>query len=85
MASGVPCVATDVGDSSFIIGDTGLVVSPKDPHALADAWERILCLSAEERLSLGGRARQRIQELFSIGEITRRYEDVYRQILEING
>jgi glycosyltransferase involved in cell wall biosynthesis len=85
MASGVPCVATDVGDCSFIIGDTGLVVSPKDPQALADAWERILCLSAEERLSLGGRARQRIQELFSIGEITRRYEDVYRQILEING
>ena len=84
MACGVPCVATDVGDSSFLIGDTGMVVPPKDPQALANAWERLLRLSVEERLNLGERARQRIQQLFSIVQVARRYEDLYEQILEVN-
>jgi glycosyltransferase involved in cell wall biosynthesis len=84
MACGVPCVATDVGDSSFLIGDTGMVVPPKDPQALADGWERLLSLSAEERLSLGERARQRILQLFSIVQIARRYEDLYDQIVDVN-
>lgn len=79
MACGVPCVATDVGNSSFLIGDTGLVVSPKDP-ALADAWERILNLGSEDRSTLGERAREHIQQLFSIVQITRRYEDLYEQV-----
>jgi glycosyltransferase involved in cell wall biosynthesis len=73
-----------VGDSSFLIGDTGMVVPPKDPQALADAWERLLRLSVEERLNLGERARQRIQHLFSIVQVARRYEDLYEQILEVN-
>ncbi len=82
MSCGIPCVATDVGDSSFLIGDTGLVVPPKDPQALADAWERILSLSAEERLTLGEQARQRIQQLFSISQVARRYEVLYEQVLD---
>jgi glycosyltransferase involved in cell wall biosynthesis len=81
MACGVPCVATDIGDSSFLIGDTGMVVPPKDPQALADAWERLFHLSVEERLALGERARQRIQQLFSIVQIAQRYEDLYEQIM----
>ena len=84
MACGVPCVATDVGDSSYIIGDTGMVVPPKDPQALADAWVGLLSLSVEERLALGERARQRIQQLFSIAQITRRYEDLYEQVVQVN-
>ena len=42
MACGVPCVVTNVGDSAWVVGNTGEVVPPKDPVALKNAIERLL-------------------------------------------
>ena len=41
MACGIPCVVTDVGDSALIVGDVGLVVSPKNSQALAAALQQL--------------------------------------------
>ncbi|MDO8311687.1 MAG: glycosyltransferase, partial [Sideroxyarcus sp.] len=45
MACGVPCAVTDVGDSAYIVGDTGCVVASGDMRGLAAALEELLALS----------------------------------------
>lgn len=81
MATGVPCVATDVGDSKHLVADTGLIVPPRDCAALAEAIGRILDLDPDTRAALGDRARQRILDDYSIQEVVRRYDQLYRDLL----
>lgn len=68
MACGTPCVSTDVGDASHIIGNTGWIAQPSNSSALAKAIK--LALEARknayewsERALL---ARKRIVENFSL-------------------
>lgn len=77
MACGVPCAATDVGDSSLIIGPTGRIVPPREPSALAAAWSGLWALGPAGRRRLGDDARRRIKEMFDLDTITRRYEALY--------
>jgi glycosyltransferase involved in cell wall biosynthesis len=60
MACGVPCVVTDVGDSALIVGETGIVVPPKDPLALADGWRSMLKRLNNKSYSIKEMARARI-------------------------
>ena len=61
MACGVPCVATDVGDSSLVIGDAGQLVPPKDPAALKTAMQKVLGTKPS-----AAEIRRRIVEHFSL-------------------
>jgi glycosyltransferase involved in cell wall biosynthesis len=60
MACGVPCVVTDVGDSAIIVGETGVIVPPKDPQALADGWRSMLIRMNDKSYSIKEMARMRI-------------------------
>ena len=82
MASGIPCVVTDVGDSARIVGETGRVVPHSNPEALAAAWQEILELSAEKRLELGRQAQAHILENFDIKRIVEKYQDLYLSVVE---
>ena len=78
MACGVPCVVTDVGDSALIVGDTGIVVPPKDPGALALAWKELIEIGGHKRQKLGDNARLRIRDNFSLPSVVKRYEELYK-------
>jgi glycosyltransferase involved in cell wall biosynthesis len=80
MACGLPAVATDVGDAKLIIGDTGLVVPPENPDALAAAIRQLAGESAGARAERGSRARARIAENFTLEHAIRRYVELYASL-----
>lgn len=75
MACGIPCVATAVGDTAEIIGDTGLVVPPKEPIALATGCLQMLADP------LNGQ-RQRIIDLFSLERMIEHYRQLYEGLVK---
>jgi glycosyltransferase involved in cell wall biosynthesis len=80
MASGVPCVATNVGDAALILGDTGAIVPVGDMRALAARMADMLALPQVERRRLGGRARARVMSEFNLEVMANRYLEVYADV-----
>ena len=79
MASGLPVVATDVGDVARLLdhGRAGLLVAPRDPDALAAALAALLT-SPQQRADLGRRARARVEAQFSAAATTAAIDRLYR-------
>jgi glycosyltransferase involved in cell wall biosynthesis len=85
MACGVPCVVTDVGDAHAIVGETGRVVPPADPEALARAWAELLACPEEQRRALGAAARERIAACFSLEQVVDQYEALWEELAAGSG
>lgn len=82
MATGVPCVTTDVGDAAAIVGDTGWVVPPLNSDALARALIEAIETPPEELRALGAAARARIEDEFSIASVVAKYIALYERLIE---
>lgn len=83
MACATPCVVTDVGDSALIVGQTGVVVRPAAPDALAEAWRHLIQCGAEVRRDLGTMARRRVQRYFGLQLVSERYHSMYMQLATV--
>jgi glycosyltransferase involved in cell wall biosynthesis len=78
MASGLPVVATQVGGNAELVreGETGVLVPPGDPVALAAALRRYLRDPALRRAHAQA-ARERATASFSMEAMVRAYLGVY--------
>lgn len=78
MASGLPAVATAVGGNVEVVVDreTGLLVPPSRPDALADAIDAVLSDAERARL-MGLAGRRRVEERFDLGRTIAAYEALY--------
>jgi len=81
MAAGLPVVVTRVGGMTDLVrdGETGLVVPPADPEALAAALVRVLS-DSDLRAALG-RAARRYAERFSWDKVAAGLEGTYRRLV----
>jgi len=79
MSCGIPCTVTDVGDSAWLIGDSGMVVPPRNHEALCEAWLKMIRMGSEKRRALGEKARKRIEDYFSIQMIVQKYKQLYEE------
>jgi glycosyltransferase involved in cell wall biosynthesis len=80
MATGLAVVATHVGGNPEVVmpDETGLLVAPRSPAALAGAM--LTLLRAPDKTRQMGRAgRARVEREFDIRNVVASYEDLYCQ------
>jgi len=79
MASGLPCISTNVGDAKYIVQDLGSIVPPRNAQALADAILAYTQKSDAEKQALKQANRERVEQNFSIATVSRQYMQVWSQ------
>jgi glycosyltransferase involved in cell wall biosynthesis len=82
MASGVPCVATDVGDSSHIVDNTGIIVQPSNSEELENGLLTMLLMTKDERVAMAKAARARIESVFALPGIVDQYAKYYYALVK---
>ncbi len=83
MACGRPVVATKVGGvpEAVLDGETGILVSPKNPDALAQATLKLLMNRALAK-GMGQAGRRRVEKYFSIDRMVKETEKVYNNLIQ---
>ncbi len=81
-AASLPVVATDVGGCPEVVrdGETGFLVPPRDPKAMADAISRLV-IDENLRTAFGNRAVEVAKSEFDIRRLADQTAALYREIL----
>ncbi|MBV2356272.1 GT4 family glycosyltransferase PelF [Streptomyces sp. J2-1] len=79
MSCGRATVSTDVGGVREAVGDTGLVVPPRDPGAMARAAVTLLTDPARRR-AMGEAARLRVVEQFTLRQTIDTFRGIYLEL-----
>lgn len=82
MSAAVPVIATGVGGNAELLREgRGLLVEPDDAGALARAMESAL-LNPNGRKAMAERAKEFALQNFRLEDVSRRYEELYQELLE---
>jgi len=82
MEAGIPVVGTRVGAIPEVVtdGETGLIVTPRDPDALATGLVRLL-RHPDVAAEMGLAGRRRLTEVFGMKKAVTAHEDLYKELL----
>lgn len=72
-------IATDCGGSKEVMGNTGILVPPQDSEALAQALKEAVDKTPLEIKANNSKARQRVEELFSLEKSVQNWLNLYEQ------
>ncbi|MEZ9328887.1 glycosyltransferase [Vibrio breoganii] len=81
MACGVPVVSTDVGDASYIVGNTGWIVPSNSPVDLCEAMSECASLKTNNIDSwnqLKVKAKTRVKQNFSIEHMVSQFNQAWK-------
>ena len=83
LASGVPVVASDVGDNRKLVidGETGYLCDPKAPETIGEAILRIHDMPAGEKRAIGRRARAHAEALLSPQRLATNYSALIERLV----
>lgn len=80
MSAGLVPITTDVGDARVIVGETGVVIPPRDSDALVTALAAEADLSPQDRARRGALARRRIEQEFALSKSVDAFERLYASL-----
>lgn len=82
MACGLPCVATDVGDSALIVCDIGIIVPPNQPQKLAEGLLKMIAKIENNKTAISKQARQFIIDMYKTEKMVSHTESVLNEIVQ---
>ncbi|MBU1118718.1 glycosyltransferase [Patescibacteria group bacterium] len=82
MSSGNAIITTNTGSIPEVVGDAAYLIGPSDPYLLGQKVE-FLHSNLDERMRLGGVARRRALEHFSLELISERFKEIFQKLLYI--
>jgi glycosyltransferase involved in cell wall biosynthesis len=85
MACGLPTVATEYPGVRAVVdeGETGLLVTPGDPEAVAGALRELVAAGPDGRRRLGAAGRAKAERLWSWPRLLDRMDDAYAEAIEV--
>jgi len=86
-ASKLPIVATDVGGNRDLVldGESGFIVPPENPKALAKGMIALNEMQREERELMGVKGYEYVKEHYDLERITKEWEEIYHNLLVRKG
>ena len=80
MSSGLPCIATDVGDCVRLLGSQEQVKAVGDASSISDAICAIAALSTKYRAQMGEASRERISNFYNLDISVAAYRNLYSSL-----
>ncbi len=80
MASGKPCITTNISGMPYVVGDCGITVTPQNTETLRYSIMELLSNDIDSRMR-GECGRKRVMEYFTKKKVAERILNIYRIIL----